>query len=76
MKEVFKKLNKTLTFTKKGNIAFGETIVLQRKGGNGVHSKDIPKDSLKHPGNNVQLKLKMKEFVKIMEPVLLASYHI
>jgi len=76
MKEVFKKLNKTLTFTKRGNIAFGETIVLQRKGGNGVHSKDIPKDSLKHPGNNVQLKLKMKEFVKIMEPVLLASYHI
>jgi hypothetical protein len=76
MREVFKELSKVITFTKRGNIAIGETVVLQRKGGNGVHSLDIPKDSLRHPGNNVQLKLKMREFVKAMEKVLLASYHI
>lgn len=76
MKEVFKHLNKEVAFTSRGNIAIGDTIVLQRKGGNGVHSKDIPKDSLRHPGNNVQLKLKMLDFVKAMEGVLLTSYHI
>lgn len=76
MKEVLKNLKKEITFTRRGNIAIGDTIVFQRKGGNGVHSKDIPKDSLKHPGNNVQLKLKMREFVKVMDDTLLASYHI
>jgi hypothetical protein len=76
IKEVFKKLDKTISFTTKGNIAIGNTVVLQRKGGNGVHSLDIPKDSLRHPGNNVQLKLKMNEFTRVMKEVLLASYHI
>lgn len=76
MKEVFRKLDKEISFTKRGNIAIGKLVVLQRKGGNGVHSIHIPKDSLKHPGNNVQLKLKMNEFVKAMESILLASYHI
>lgn len=76
MREVFKRLGKTVTFTKRGNIAIGETVVLQRKGGNGVHSIGIPKDSLRHPGNNVQLKLKMREFVKAMENILLTSYRI
>ncbi len=47
---------------KRGNILIGKSVVIQRKGGNGVHSKDIPKDSLKHPGNNIQIKLRMKTF--------------
>ena len=76
MKEVLANLSREVNFTKRGNIAIGELVVLQRKGGNGIHSIHIPKDSLKHPGNNVQLKLKMNEFVETMESVLLASYHI
>lgn len=75
MKEVLKQLSKEVSFTKKGNITIGDCVILQRKGGNGVHSINIPKDNLKHPGNNVQLKLKMREFVKAMENVLLAFYH-
>ncbi len=76
MKDVFKKLGSSVSFTARGNIAIGETVVFQRKGGNGVHSLNIPKHSLKHPGNNVQLKLKMNEFIKEMDGILLASYHI
>lgn len=74
MKEVFKNLDKAVSFTRNGNIAIGKSIVIQRKGGNGVLSKDIPKDSIKHPGNNIQIKLKMNEFIKEMQGVLLATY--
>jgi len=74
MKEVFKRLDKTVSFTSNGNIAIGESVVIQRKGGNGVHSRDIPKDSIKHPGNNIQIKLKMKAFIEEMRGVLLAKY--
>ena len=76
MREVFRNLGTETKLTKKGSIAIGKSVVIQRKGGNGVHSLDIPKDSLKHPGNNVQVKLKMKEFISEMESILLASYHI
>lgn len=76
MKEIVKKLGKSVGFTKKGSIGIGTCVVIQRKGGNGVHSKDIPKDSLRHPGNNVQVKLKMKEFMTVMEHELLASYRV
>lgn len=43
-----------LLFINKGNIIIGNYIVIQRKGGNGSLSKTIPKDSMKHPGNNIQ----------------------
>lgn len=76
MKEVIRRLGKTVGFTKKGSIGIGSCVVIQRKGGNGVHSKDIPKDSLRHPGNNVQVKLKMKEFIRVMDAELLAAYHV
>lgn len=76
MRDVFKKLGTETAITRNGNILIGKSVVIQRKGGNGVHSLDIPKDSLRHPGNNVQVKLKMKEFIVEMESVLLASYHI
>jgi hypothetical protein len=76
MHEVFKKLGKETKLSAKGSIAIGKCVVIQRKGGNGVHSLDIPKDSLKHPGNNVQVKLKMKTFISEMNDILLAQYHI
>lgn len=76
MKEVIKKINLNVSLTKNGCIALGDSIVIQRKGGNGVHSKDIPKDSLSHPGNNVQIKMKMKKFITEMSEVCISSYQI
>lgn len=61
MKDILKSLNYDIIFTNKGNIIIGNYIVIQRKGGNGSLSKTIPKDSIKHPGNNIQLKLKIKD---------------
>lgn len=76
MKDVLKELDYTISFTTKGNILIGKYIIIQRKGGNGVHSKDIPRDSLKHPGNNIQLKLKINPFVKDMAKIELCNYEI
>jgi len=76
MKDVLKALNYNIIFTNKGNIIIGDYIVIQRKGGNGSMSKTIPKDSIKHPGNNIQLKLKVNDFVKGMQDCELASYFI
>ncbi|HEY4505890.1 MAG TPA: hypothetical protein VJJ24_00300, partial [Candidatus Paceibacterota bacterium] len=76
MRDVFKTLGKEVGFTRNGNIQIGKSVVIQRKGGNGVHAEPIPKDSLRHPGNNVQIKLKMKEFINEMESILLATYRI
>ena len=59
MKDILKSLNYDIIFTNKCNIIIGNYIVIQRKGGNGSLSKTIPKDSIKHPGNNIQLKLKI-----------------
>ncbi len=74
MKDVLKNLTHKVSFTKRVNIMIGGCVVLQRKGGNWVHSKDIPKDSLKHPGNNIQIKLKMKEFIDSMEECKIGGY--
>lgn len=76
MKDVLKALNYDIIFTNKGNIIIGDYIVIQRKGGNGSMSKTIPKFSIKHPGNNIQLKLKVKDFVNGMQNYELASYFI
>lgn len=76
MKDILKALNYEIIFTKKGNIIIGEYIVIQRKGGNGSMSKTIPKCSIKHPGNNIQLKLKVKDFADGMQRYELANYFI
>jgi len=76
MSEVMKIIGTQVEITRKGNIAIGSSVVIQRKGGNGVHTLHIRKDDLKHPGNSVQVKLKMKEFMQEMKDCLLASYHI
>lgn len=76
MKDVIQNLNRKISFTRSGNVAIGTSVVFQRKGGNGVHSKNITRDNLKHPGNNVQIKLKMREFIREMAGVLLTSYHV
>lgn len=76
MKNILDSLCYRFCFTKKGNMMIGYYIVIQRKGGNGAHSKSVPKDSIEHPGNNIQIKLKINDFVRGMEKYKLASYKI
>jgi hypothetical protein len=65
-----------MIFTKQGgNMLIGNLITFKRKGGNGK-SSNKPKTDPKHPGNNIQLQLKMKEFIKDMESIKLGQYTI
>jgi len=75
MKDAINVLNGELVFTK-GGFNIGECVSFQRKGGNGSLSRNIPKTSIKHPGNNVQLKLKTNKFVEIAEHIKLYDYKI
>ncbi len=76
MKAVMKNIGSQVEITVRGNITIGNSVVIQRKGGNGVHAAHIRKDDPKHPGNDVQVKLKMLEFMDEMRGSLLISYKI
>lgn len=76
MKEVLTKLNKKIVFTGKGNVNIGSCVSFQRKGGNGSLSRNIPKTDIKHPGNNIQLKLKVDKFVEEMDRYKVGEYFI
>ncbi|GHT04788.1 hypothetical protein AGMMS49929_08870 [Endomicrobiia bacterium] len=39
-------------------------------------SRDIPKTSIKHPGNNIQLKLKTYKMIELLENIKLDEYRI
>jgi len=73
MKEVLNSLSTDIVFTK-GGFNIGGCISFQRKGGNGSLSKHIPKTTIKHPGNNIQLKANINKLIPILEPVKLAEY--
>ncbi|MCL1987486.1 MAG: hypothetical protein FWG64_05905 [Firmicutes bacterium] len=73
MRDILRKINLDVTFTK-GGVNIGGCISFQRKGGNGVHSKEIPKNLLQHPGNNIQLKLKPIKLIAELSQILLAEY--
>jgi hypothetical protein len=55
---------------------FGGCISFQRKGGNGSLSNNIPKTTIQHPGNNIQLKVKINKLIPILEPFKLSQYTI
>ncbi|MCE7962369.1 MAG: hypothetical protein DYH05_07700 [Acidobacteria bacterium ACB1] len=65
-------LDYSITISPRGVIRIGKYITIQRKGGNGVHSAHIPKTSLSHPGNNLQIKMTVGSFVSEVAPI--ASY--
>ena len=73
MKDVLSKIPKKVTFTR-GGANIGGCVLLQRKGGNGSLSKTIPKHDIKHPGNDIQLKLKVSKLVNLLEDVIVAEY--
>ncbi len=73
MADVLKKLDRKVTFTI-GGFNVGSCISFQRKGGDGGSNGNTPKNSIKHTGNGVQLKIKCRKFIKEMENCLIAEY--
>ncbi|WKD00290.1 hypothetical protein [Borreliella bissettiae] len=76
MAAALNKLSTKIEFTI-GGFNIGDCVSFQRKGGNnGSFSKTTSKYDTKHPGNNVQLKLKIHKFIKLMDGVKLGEYSI
>jgi hypothetical protein len=70
MAEVLDSLDYTVTITPRGTVKIGDYITVQRKGGNGVKYNHIAKTDLSHPGNNLQVKMKVREFVRDVAPIV------
>lgn len=70
LKDLLDTLDCKVTVSRRGIIKLGKYITIQRKGGNGVHSIHIAKTSLTHPGNNLQVKMKVGSFVSDTMPVV------
>lgn len=68
--EMLANLDYTTTISARGTIKIGEYVTVQRKGGNGVKFNHIAKTSLAHPGNNLQVKMKVKAFVQNVDPIV------
>jgi hypothetical protein len=75
MKKVLECLPTNISFTK-GGFNIGGCVSFQRKGGNGSLSKHIPKTTIQHPGNNIQLKVHLNKLIEILAPIKLAEYTI
>lgn len=62
MKDIIENISKEIKHTKCG-FNIGNCVSFQSKGGNGSMSKKYLKDDIRHPGNNIQLKLKINKFI-------------
>ena len=76
MNRVIQGISKTVDYTRNGNIIIGGCVNLQRKGGNGKSAAAIDKTSADHPGNQVQIKLRIKKFIDLHHQKMLAEYQI
>lgn len=75
MKNILKHLKYDISFTPKGgNLLIGNLIIFKRKGGNGKLCSHKIKTDPTHPGNNIQLQLRMYEFIKEMKNYELGNY--
>jgi hypothetical protein len=59
-----------ITYSNRGVIQFGPFITLQRKGGDG-NVKTYHKSDARHPGNQIQFKMKILSFVDSVSPLLM-----
>ncbi len=73
IKEILSSLPTDIVFTK-GGFNIGGCISFQRKGGNGSLRSKYQKTNIKHPGNNIQLKIKASKLIETLESVKLAEY--
>ena len=77
MEDVLDEISHTLTYSKQGgNMVIGGCVVFQRKGGNGEYAASIDKMSPNHPGNQVQIKLHIRDFIELHHQNMLAEYQI
>jgi hypothetical protein len=75
MEDVLSGIENTMIYTSKGNIQIGGCVGLQRKGGNGVHIT-VPASDPSHPGNNMQTKLQITNFIELHKAKMLAEYQV
>lgn len=54
-----------ISISSRGILYFGDCLTMQRKGGNGAHVR-VPKSHPKHPGNQLQFKVKPLSMIKNM----------
>lgn len=68
LEEILEELsNSEITFSNKGIIQIGNYITIQRKGGNG-HTVPYDKSDPRHPGNQIQFKMKILSFAEENSP--------
>jgi hypothetical protein len=75
MKDVLRELSKQKIKRTKGGFNLGKNISFQRKGGDG-NIKTYPKTDLRHPSNNIQMKLKIGKDKDFLNSIELAKYNI
>ena len=64
MEVVLDEISHAIDYSKPGgNMRIGGCVYLQRKGGNGEYAAHIDKMSPDHPGNQVQIKLRIEDFI-------------
>jgi len=73
MKDVLRELSKQKIERTKGGFNLGKNISFQRKGGDG-NIKTYPKTDLRHPSNNIQMKLKIGKGEDFLNNIELAKY--
>ncbi len=69
LEKLLKEMSYEVTFSDRGNIMIGESILLHRKGGDG-NVKRFEKIDPRHPGNNLAVKLLCKKFIGSYEPIV------
>jgi len=74
MKDVLRELSKQKIEKTKGGFNLGKNISFQRKGGDG-NVKTYPKTDLRHPSNNIQIKLKIGKDKNFLNDFKLAEYY-
>lgn len=76
MEEVLNIISHAISYSSQGgNMVIGGCVYLQRKGGNGQYVK-VPKTSPDHPGNQVQIKLHIRDFINLHQQSRLAEYEV
>ena len=77
MEDVLAEISHAISYSKQGgNMVIGGCVYLQRKGGNGEWAAAIDKMSPDHPGNQVQIKLHIRDFIDRHHQSMLAEYEV
>ena len=75
MSDILRKLDYGISYTPRGNIKIGDCFQLQRKGGDG-NVRKFPKTNPRHPSNDIQIKMDIRQFLKKQELGPFITYNI